>query len=147
MCMLVRPLPKPCPPTNPNDKGFNVYSGDVTHPSLTDLISKSIYYWLWSSTRPKSISDGPLAKSSSDLSFGGGLSGKYEKAIHTQHNLRTNRSYKINFMINLLYYHICAVHWRRLKWTRWGVRSYVQCGCNVLAKFWRPVGWSKSLYQ
>ena len=51
------------------------------------------------------------------LSFGGGSSGKYEKAIHTQHNLRTNRSsYKMNFMINLLYDHICAVHWRRLKW-------------------------------
>ena len=51
------------------------------------------------------------------LSFGGGSSGKYEKAIHTKHNLRTNRSYKMNFMINLLYDHICAVHWEKYERT------------------------------
>ena len=29
---------------------------------------------------------------------------------------------------------------------RRGVRSYVQCGCNVLAKFWRLAGCSKRLH-
>ena len=29
---------------------------------------------------------------------------------------------------------------------RRGVRSYAQCGCNVLAKFWRLVGCSKRLH-
>ena len=35
--------------------------------------------------------------------------------------------------------------WLCLQWLTRGVRSYAQCGCNVLAKFWRLEGCSKRL--
>ena len=41
---------------------------------------------------------------------------------------------------------IILVIMMRIIMLRRGVRSYVQCGCNVLAKFWRLVGCSKSLH-
>ena len=41
---------------------------------------------------------------------------------------------------------IILVIMMRIIMLRRGVRSYVQCGCNVLAKFWRLVGCSKRLH-